>query len=140
MARVVLMVLGMVAGLFVGIADAGEEAIMAMRGNSPEGVVSRNLMRLPSVGDGAQPASPEPFERAMPKTAPDAGDSLAAVPETPAFMRWRESRDCAPTIVAGRMMKLEHSGGFGLTPRFVDRPETETTGFLGELFGELAQN
>lgn len=136
MTGVICAVLVVIAGFFAGAANAGEESVMAMRGNPPDGVTPRNMFTMVWPGGVGGTRAHSPARRA----ASGVEEPVGKTPESRSdgYLRWRDNCVRTPRLVAGRSLELDCAVGFGQAPRFVERPEEEPTGFFELLLKELA--
>lgn len=123
-----LFLLAMGLGLLAGVSHAGEESILPMRGESPDGHVQVNQFQL-QRGDtwlddvlAAKASLPEPAEQSM------------------EYLGWKDNCVWVTRSVAGQVLKMESDGGFGMTPRYLETPEPTTDGFFDILARELSES
>lgn len=122
--------------LAAGAGNAGEEAIMAMRGNPPDGVKPQNMLTMVWTGGVGEVKAHAPAAKAAPRVEEPAGMGLAARPDE--YLRWKDSCVRVPLQVAGRTLEVDFSTGFGLAPRFTEARGDGAAGFFEVLAKELA--
>ena len=124
-------------GLFAGAGNAGEEAVMAMRGNPPDGIRPQNmLLNMVWTGGVGEVKAHAPTAKVAPRVEEPAGLGREARPEE--YLRWRDNCVRTPLLVAGQSLELDCSVGFDLTPRFVRAGGDGSAGFFEVLAKELA--
>lgn len=109
-----------------GTLRAGEESVMPMRGESPDGQRQINQFQFDR---GAQWLGAVSLDAPAPTEA--AGGDME-------YLGWKDSCVWTPRSVAGQVLKMEGSSGFGLTPRYVETPGMDASGFLETLAKELS--
>lgn len=99
--------------LLMGGVNAGEENIMALRGETPDGRAQVNQFQFRAGWDEAAPqVGSAPTEAAFPQSD---------------FMEWKDSCVRMPVLVAGQALEVNAASSFGLV-----RPYTQPQGQAGE--------
>lgn len=121
----ILVLLGLGLASLTGVIHAGEESVLPMRGEAPDGQVQVNQFQF-QRGDAwldevlaAKPAPAEQEDRNM------------------EYLGWKDNCVWVSRSIAGQVLKMESDGGFGLTPRYLETPEPPTDSFFEVLAREL---
>ena len=70
--------LAMFMGLFAGAGSAGEEAVMAMRGNPPDGIRPQNMFTMVWTGGVGEVKAHAPTAKVAPRAEEPGGQGLTA--------------------------------------------------------------
>lgn len=112
-------------GLFVGAAGAGEDDIMAMRGDAGDGKTRVNAFQA------------NWRHAAQMRLASDGAAPLTAAIQKESFLAWKNSCVLVPPVVAGKPVDLRQPGGYDQVAPYIRKPDTEGGGYLELLAEEL---
>ena len=118
-----LFMLAMAWALLIGCVNAGEENIMAMRGETPDGRAQVNQFQFRAGWDDVVAT---PAEAAGKRTD---------------YLEWKDSCVRAPVLVAGQALELDAAGSFGLVRPYTQpqaQAEDAQDGFFDLLLQELS--
>ncbi|MCD8138820.1 MAG: hypothetical protein LUE17_03415 [Planctomycetaceae bacterium] len=116
--------------VFLAPADAGEENLMAMRGNTPGAQPGMNQFRPERRADAARRDDARAVENLTAN-----GLSLA----NGAYVGWRDNRAHTPRLVAGQALDVQCPGGYGWATPLPREPEVTLGAYIELFYKELAQ-